>query len=107
MRKWHKEPVSVELIRKLNERYKVDYITASLLARRDVTEPNDIRYVLESDVAYLHNSFLFNEMESFVERILEAKEENEVVCVFGDRDVDGISATVLLVEELISMGINV
>lgn len=106
MKEWRKEPVSVELVRKLNESYGVDYITASLLARRGAVEPDDVRYMLETDVSYLHNPFLFDEMEGFVDRVLQAQEAGERVCVFGDRDVDGITSTVLLVQELRSMGIE-
>lgn len=106
MKTWKKEPVSVELIRKLNETYKVDYITASLLARRGAVEPEAVQFYLETDVSYLHNPFLFDEMESFVERVLQARDEQEQVCVFGDRDVDGITSTVLMVQELESMGIK-
>lgn len=107
MKEWKKEPVSVELVRKLNEAYGVDYITASLLARRGAVEPETVRFFLETDVSYLHNPFLFDEMESFVERVVQAKEEGEKVCVFGDRDVDGITSTVLLVQELEGMGMDV
>jgi single-stranded-DNA-specific exonuclease len=107
MSNWRKEPVSIDLVRKLNESFKVDYITASLLARREIKEPRQVRFVLESDVAYLHNPFLFAEMEAFVERVLEAQQNREKVTVFGDRDVDGITSTVLLVEELESMGLDV
>lgn len=106
MKEWRKEPVSVEVVRKLNETYGVDYITAALLARRGALEPAEVRYVLETDISYLHNPFLFDEMESFVERILLARDEGEKVCVFGDRDVDGITSTVLLVQQLRSMGID-
>ena len=106
MKEWKKNPVSVELIRKLNEQFGVDYITASLLARRGAVEPETVQYFLETDVSYLHNPFLFDEMENFVERVLQARDEGEKVCVFGDRDVDGITSTVLLVQELRSMGIE-
>ncbi|WP_422481278.1 single-stranded-DNA-specific exonuclease RecJ [Pleomorphochaeta sp. DL1XJH-081] len=107
MKEWRKEPVSVELVRKLNETYGVDYITASLLARRGAVEPETVRFFLETDVSFLHNPFLFDEMESFVERVMQAKDEGEKVCVFGDRDVDGITSTVLLVQELEAMGMDV
>lgn len=107
MKEWRKEPVSVELVRKLNETYGVDYITASLLARRGAIEPETVRFFLETDVSFLHNPFLFDEMESFVERVMQAKDEGEKVCVFGDRDVDGITSTVLLVQELEAMGMDV
>ncbi|MDD2296526.1 MAG: single-stranded-DNA-specific exonuclease RecJ [Sphaerochaetaceae bacterium] len=106
MKEWKKEPVSVELVRKLNETYNVDYITASLLIRRGATEPETVKFFLETDVSYLHNPFLFDEMENFVERVLQARQEGEKVCVFGDRDVDGITSTVLLVQELRAMGID-
>lgn len=106
MKTWKKEPVSVELVRKLNEAFGVDYITASLLARRGAVEPETVRFFLETDVSYLHNPFLFDEMENFVERVLQAKDEGEKVCVFGDRDVDGITSTVLLVQELEAMGLD-
>lgn len=107
MKEWRKEPVSVELVRKLNETYGVDYITASLLARRGAVEPETVRFFLETEVSFLHNPFLFDEMESFVERVMQAKDEGEKVCVFGDRDVDGITSTVLLVQELEAMGMDV
>jgi hypothetical protein len=82
MSNWRKEPVSIDLVRKLNESFKVDYITASLLARREIKEPRQVRFVLESDVAYLHNPFLFAEMEAFVERVLEAQQNREKVGLY-------------------------
>lgn len=107
MKEWKKEKVPVELVRKLNETFKVDYITASLLARRGVTEPKQVQYFLEDDTFYLHNPFLFHDMERFVERVLQAREEQEKVCIFGDRDADGITSTVLLKQELDAMGLTV
>ncbi len=106
MKEWKKEQVSVEQVRKLNEVYGVDLITASLLARRGVVNPDQVKFYLETDVAYLHNPFLFTDMETFVDRLLQAREEKEKVCIFGDRDVDGITATVILKQELDSMGIE-
>ncbi|PKL11264.1 MAG: single-stranded-DNA-specific exonuclease RecJ, partial [Spirochaetae bacterium HGW-Spirochaetae-8] len=106
MKEWKKEQVSVEQVRKLNEVYGVDLITASLLARRGVVSPDQVKFYLETDVAYLHNPFLFKDMEIFVDRILQARDEHEKVCIFGDRDVDGITATVILKQELDSMGIE-
>jgi single-stranded-DNA-specific exonuclease len=45
-------------------------------------------------------------MEFFCDRILQAVEDNEKVRVFGDRDVDGITSTALLVTELRQMGLD-
>ena len=45
-------------------------------------------------------------LSSAVDRILQAQEEGEIVLIFGDRDVDGISSTTILYEQLKSMGIE-
>ncbi len=46
---------------------------------------------------YLHSPFLFDEMDLVIERILSAKNEKwKKLEIFGDRDVDGITSTVLL-----------
>jgi single-stranded-DNA-specific exonuclease len=106
MKEWKKEQISVEQVRRLNEVYGVDFITASLLARRGIVNPEQVKFYLETDVAYLHNPFLFTDMDTFVDRIVQAREEQEKVCIFGDRDVDGITSTVLLKQELDAMGIE-
>jgi len=106
MKEWKKEQISVEQVRRLNEVYGLDFITASLLARRGIVNPEQVKFYLETDVAYLHNPFLFTDMDTFVDRIVQAREEQEKVCIFGDRDVDGITSTVLLKQELDAMGIE-
>ncbi len=106
MKQWIKESVQVEDLRSLHEQFGIDYIKATLLSRRGVNEKEKLKYYLESDLSFLHNPFLFDDMESFVMRVLDAKREGEKVRVFGDRDVDGITSTALLVEMLISMGID-
>jgi len=106
MKQWIKESVSVEDLRSLHEQFGIDYIKATLLSRRGVHEKEQLKYFLESDISFLHNPFLFDDMESFVKRVLDAKREGEKVRVFGDRDVDGITSTALLVEMLIYMGID-
>ena len=58
-------------------------------------------------IQYLHNPFEFDEMEDIVDRIRVAVSEGEKVKIFGDRDADGITSTVLLYNELKSMGVDV
>lgn len=96
-----------EVSRHLVEKYGVDLLTATILYRRGAKTADDIKYFLESDVTYLHSPFLFEDMEMVVERIGAAVEEGEKVCIFGDRDADGITSTALLTLELRSMGLEV
>lgn len=105
--KWNKKDVSPETVRELASRFDLDLLSASVLARRGLTDPAELLYFVEDDPRYLHNPFLFDEMEDAVDRALQAKDENEKVLVFGDRDADGISSTVLVYEALKSRGMDV
>lgn len=106
MKNWNKKPVPKELVIKLEDRYGIGALTASILIRRGITKGHDILYYLEKDKRFLHNPFEFTYMEDAVDRILQAHEEGEIVLIFGDRDVDGISSTTILYEQLKSMGID-
>lgn len=105
--KWVKKDINSQVIKDLHSRYGVDPLTASILARRGITEGTDILFWLEDDLRYLHNPFLFEDMEDAVDRVLDAKDEGEKVLIFGDRDVDGITSTTLLYQALKDLGIDV
>ncbi|HCO48495.1 MAG TPA: single-stranded-DNA-specific exonuclease RecJ, partial [Spirochaetaceae bacterium] len=104
--KWIKEDIDQSLVKAMSRRYGIDTLSASILARRKVTEPEKVLYFLENDQRYLHNPFLFELMEDAVDRILLAADEEEKVLVFGDSDTDGVTATTLMVEALASSGIK-
>ena len=109
---WNKTNVLKSEVEELKNKYNIDAITASILIRRGIKKGKDIFYYLEDDLRYQHNPFLFANMEDAVDRILAAaeKDENgnsEKVLIFGDRDVDGITATTVLYECLVDMGIAV
>ena len=104
---WSKKEVGRDLVRELTGRYGCDALTASILARRNIIEGPDLLFYLEDDLRYLHNPFLFTDMEDAVDRILDAKEEGEKVLIFGDRDVDGITSTTILHQALTDLGMDV
>lgn len=87
-------------VRSICDRYGVDSLLSSILIRRGLTTPENIKFYLESDVRYLHNPFLFKDMEDVIDRLHIAKEEQEIVLVFGDKDVDGVTSSVILFESL-------
>lgn len=104
--RWKKRDVSPLAIRELAERFGLDLLTASILARRGVLTAEDALFYLEDDARFLRNPFLFNAMEDAVDRILLAADEEEKVLVFGDRDADGVSATTLMIEALAALGLE-
>ena len=107
MKNWIKKPVHREQVSGLYDRFGVDALTASILLRRGITDGSEVQFFLEDDLRFLHNPFLFNNMEDAVDRILQAKDEGEKVLIFGDRDVDGITSTVVLYDYLCSLGLDV
>ncbi|PIV90090.1 single-stranded-DNA-specific exonuclease RecJ [Candidatus Gracilibacteria bacterium CG17_big_fil_post_rev_8_21_14_2_50_48_13] len=55
----------------------------------------------------LHDPYLMHDLERACERLELAKERGEKVVVFGDYDVDGVTATAVLVRTLHKLGITV
>ncbi|MCL2481685.1 MAG: single-stranded-DNA-specific exonuclease RecJ [Spirochaetaceae bacterium] len=104
--KYNKKQIDTDLVKEISARYKTTLLLASILVRRNIIKPEDIMFILENDMKYMHNPFLFYEMEDVVDRIHSAADEGEKVIVFGDRDTDGITSTVLLVNKLKEMGID-
>ena len=82
-------------------------IFSTILIRRNIPQEDDVLFYLEDDLRFQHSPFLFSSMEDAVERIIQAAEENEKVLIFGDKDVDGVTSTVILHDCLKKMGIDV
>ncbi|MFW5843895.1 MAG: single-stranded-DNA-specific exonuclease RecJ [Spirochaetota bacterium] len=104
---WEKTDVDPTLVKGLSESYGVDLLTAAIMTRRGLVDAGEIKFLLEEDVRYLHNPFLFDEMEDAVDRVRQAVVEGEKVLVFGDRDVDGITSTAIVVDTLRGLGLEV
>jgi single-stranded-DNA-specific exonuclease len=104
---WEKKDIAPELVKNLAAKYGCDLLAASILARRGVTEGEEILYYLENDPRHLRNPFDLPNMEDAVDRILAAKEEGEKVLVFGDRDVDGITSAAMVTGFLARIGMDV
>jgi len=105
--RWNKRDVSPLAVRELADRFSLDLLSASILVRRGVVSPAEALFYLEDDTRFLRNPFMFSQMEDAVDRILLAADEEEKVLVFGDRDADGVTATVLMVEALVALGIDI
>ena len=103
---WHKPLIDRDTVHELAQDCKIDLLTATILVRRHYNTDDDLPFFLEQELDGLHNPFLFDEMEQAVERLRRARNEDERVLVFGDRDTDGVSATALMFETLRDEGIS-
>ena len=80
-------------------------LVAEILARR--LGNDDPIFWLRPETAPLCDPFAFDGMEAAVERLLCAVVNREPITVFGDYDVDGITATATLVHALSRVGARV
>ena len=83
------------------------YLVASVLSARGMGTPEAASRFLERERRLSHSPLLMKDMDRAVERINRAIAQDEKIAVFGDYDVDGITATVLLVDYLRSRGARV
>jgi single-stranded-DNA-specific exonuclease len=84
----------------------ISELTAGVLVRRGFGEPERARAFLEGELPP-HDPFLLGDMHAAVERIHAAVAAGERICVHGDYDVDGISATALAILLLRELGADV
>ena len=91
-------------MRAFKERYSLDLLSATVLERRGVRNGGDLLYFLENDIVYHHSPFEAEDVPAAVDRIEAAIEEDEKILVFGDRDVDGVTATAIMVRGLSGLG---
>jgi len=75
---------------------RVPQVLAELLVARGITEPGQAFIFLNPEADQLSDPFLMMGMTAAVERLERAIELHEPVLLYGDYDVDGTTAVVLL-----------
>lgn len=56
---------------------------------------------------FSHNPGLLPDMQVAVERIVEAQQKRQKVVIYGDYDIDGLTATTILLDALTTMGLQI
>jgi single-stranded-DNA-specific exonuclease len=69
---------------------------ARLLVMRGITEAEAGKRFLTPELAHLHSPYLMAGMKTAVDRIEAAIENKEAILIYGDYDVDGTTAIVIL-----------
>jgi len=81
---------------KLAKELGISPILSALLINRNLTEPSAIDKFLHCSKGSLHDPFKFKDMKKAVGRIRKAINQKEKIMVYGDYDVDGITAVAML-----------
>jgi single-stranded-DNA-specific exonuclease len=102
--RWTPAPPQPLLAGQLASQLKISPLLAQCLLNRGFSEPSAIENFLSPRLKNLADPFLLPNMDKAVERLLRARAQNELLVIFGDYDVDGVTSTALLVEVLRELG---
>ena len=103
---WHVRPGAPAEIQAALTRSGYSPLLAQLLYNRGISTPDQAQSFLSHE-SVSHDPWALPGMESAVDRIKGALERKERIAVFGDFDVDGITATALLTRALKPLGSQV
>jgi single-stranded-DNA-specific exonuclease len=101
---WSLAPTQPLLAGRLASSLKISPLLAQCLLNRGYSELPALENFLQPRLKNLADPFLLPDMEIAVDRLFRAREQNETVVIFGDYDVDGVTATALLVQVLRPLG---
>lgn len=74
-----------------------------ILKSRGIT--SDIKAVfLSPNYEAKHDPFLLPDMQAAVDRLVQARQKQERITIYGDYDIDGLTATTVLIDALKSFG---
>ena len=105
-KKWLTAHIDKDLAAQVAESHSLDPFVALILVSRGIVDFEDVEEFLESDFSFC-DPYLIADMEKAVERIEQAIENKEKICVFGDYDADGVTSTTLMYSYLSSRGADV
>ena len=92
-----------KLVRELG----VPPLVARLLVRRRLEDPAAADRFLRPSLRHLHDPFLMADMQTAVGRLRRAIDRQEKILIYGDYDVDGTMAVVVLLTALRATGARV
>ena len=107
MSKWVVHQVDPVVQKRLMQETGISAILAGLLINRGYEDPQEVREFLNPSLDQLSSPFEMVNMGAAVERILEAVERKDKIVVYGDYDVDGICASVMLYQGLKTLNADV
>ena len=102
-----KKEVNKDKINEISKLLNLEKNLVHLLYSRGVDTAEKIKKYLNPSLMDLNDPYLFEDMEQAVSLIESHIAKNSKVLIFGDYDVDGISASAILIKYFTSVGVNV
>lgn len=104
---WEYSSLPQSLIDTKATQWKKDTLLTTLLLNRGFSDEKSANEFISPEISAFRDPFEFEKMDKVVEKILEKREKKEKIFIYGDYDVDGITAAVFLVKVFREIGIEV
>lgn len=104
---WVYRKIDADWLKSIINEFNIHPVTAQVLASRAFKSLESIHDFLYAKLPNLLDPQLFEDMDKAIDRVFKALKGKENILVYGDNDVDGITATALLTEFLRFIGANV
>ncbi len=94
--RWKFKPCDLAVAAELARAQDLPPAVARLLVQRNICDADAVRRFLDPSIEHLHSPYLMRGMRAAVERIEGAIAQKENILIYGDYDVDGTTAVVIL-----------
>ena len=108
--KWNYQPPTqeqIEAAKALSKELGINPVLGKLLLERGITSAAEAKRFFRPQLNELHDPFLMNDMSIAVERLNQAMGRKERILVYGDYDVDGVTAVALVYKFILQFYSNI
>lgn len=105
MKRWRVNKPDERLAAEFGRKCDLSPLTLKVMVSRGYTEFQDIADFFSE--AALSDPFMIKDMQTAADVINRAVDSYELICIYGDYDCDGVTATAVLYNYLENMGANV
>ncbi|MEX1326398.1 MAG: single-stranded-DNA-specific exonuclease RecJ [Desulfobacterales bacterium] len=105
--RWQMFDQDPDKVRELSQKVNCHPVMASILVNRNIHTAKTAADFLNTSLNNMPSPFSLKDMDVAVNRIYKAITDKEKILIFGDYDVDGITATVILLNFLRYAGVDV
>ena len=103
---WIEEQTDDEKINLFSHSLSTSNLLSRLLIHRGIEDPESAKLFLDPKLAHLSDPFDLPGLKDAVLRISRALDNQEQILLIGDYDVDGITSTVIVKQNLTRLGID-
>ncbi|MEW6621737.1 MAG: single-stranded-DNA-specific exonuclease RecJ [Bacillota bacterium] len=103
---WLVKPAQPKIQCRLSKDLEISPITSQLLINRGITSSEEAKKFLSADINFLSDPLKIFGVREACDRLLTAIKKNERILIYGDYDVDGVTASAVMIEFFENLGID-